>query len=348
MLHILFLILKIIGIILAVILGLILLLICIVLFVPVCYKAELHGNGSARELTVHAKVSWLFGLIRGVFSLEKGKSDLYVRIAWKKLGGSEPAKDKVKDQPEAKPEPDEQVAGIQKSQETSREEKRDDETDRTTDGTAKEKSEETRTVEALERVPVPDREKIPAESRVSERTEKKFDQSEEAHKESAEKKRDKKEDRKDAPDAGSKIEQITEKIKCTYDKFCDKINKITEKKDKISDFLTDETHKNAFFKLKKEAFRLLRKLMPKRIQGSITFGFEDPSWTGKLLAWISMIYPWIGEHTEITPDFEHRTLSGDLIIRGKLRVVTPVMTAVRLVLSKAVRRSFKDIRNFKL
>ncbi len=347
MLHILFLILKIIGIILAVILGLVLLLICIVLFVPVCYKADLHGNGSARELTVHAKVSWLFGLIRGVFSLENGKTNLYVRIAWKKMGDSEPAENKEKAQPDTKPEPDEQIV-MQKSQETAGEEKWDDETDRTTDETVKEKPEKTGTVEALERVPVPDREKIPAESRISERTEKKSDQPAKVHKESTEKKRGKKEDRKDNPDAGSKIEQITEKIKCTYDKFCDKINEITEKKDKIRDFLTDETHKNAFFKLKNEAFRLLRKLMPKRIQGSITFGFEDPSWTGKLLAWISMIYPWIGEHTEITPDFEHCTLSGDLIIRGKLRVVTPVVTAVRLILSKAVRRSFKDIRNFKL
>ena len=66
MLHILFLILKIIGIILAVILGLLLLAICIVLFVPICYKADLHGSGNARELMVHAKVSWLFGLIKAV------------------------------------------------------------------------------------------------------------------------------------------------------------------------------------------------------------------------------------------------------------------------------------------
>ena len=126
------------------------------------------------------------------------------------------------------------------------------------------------------------------------------------------------------------------------------INEITEKKDKMSDFLTDETHKNAFLKLKNEAFHLLKKLKPKKIQGEITFGFEDPSLTGRLLAWISMIYPWIGEHTDITPDFEHRTLSGDLSIRGRLYVITPVVTAIRLILSKAVRRSFKDIRNFKL
>lgn len=321
MLHILFLILKIIGIILAVILGLILLVICIVLFVPICYKADLHGSGNARELTVHAKVSWLFGLIKAVFALENGKTDLSVRIAWKKFGDSDPVEDKAedKDRIEEKPKP-EKKSVMQEKQVIQGEEKQDDTTNRITDKAVEDQTEKTE----------------------------KSEQSAKIHPENTEKKQRKKKDRKEDSDSASKIEQITEKIKCTYHKFCDKINEITEKKDKISDFLTDETHKNAFLKLKNEAFHLLKKLKPKKIQGEITFGFEDPSLTGRLLAWISMIYPWIGEHTDITPDFEHRTLSGDLSIRGRLYVITPVVTAIRLILSKAVRRSFKDIRNFKL
>lgn len=319
MLHILFLILKIIGIILAVILGLILLVICIVLFVPICYKADLHGSGNARELTVHAKVSWLFGLIKAVFALENGKTDLSVRIASKKLWDSNPVEDKAEDRAEEKPTP-EKKAVMQEKQVIQGEEKQDDTTNRITDKSVEDQTEKAE----------------------------KSEQTAKTRPESAEKKQRKKKDRKEDSDSASKIEQITEKIKCTYHKFCDKINEITEKKDKISDFLTDETHKNAFLKLKNEAFHLLKKLKPKKIQGEITFGFEDPSLTGRLLAWISMIYPWIGEHTDITPDFEHRTLSGDLSIRGRLYVITPVVTAIRLILSKAVRRSFKDIRNFKL
>lgn len=319
MLHILFLILKIIGIILAVILGLILLVICIVLFVPICYKADLHGSGNARELTVHAKVSWLFGLIKAVFALENGKTDLSVRIAWKKLWDSNLVEDKAEDRAEEKPTL-EKKAVMQEKQVIQGEEKQDDTTNRITD---KSVEDETEKIEKTE-------------------------QSAKIYPESTEKKQRKKKERKEDSDSASKIEQITEKIKCTYHKFCDKINQITEKKDKISDFLADETHKNAFLKLKNEAFHLLKKLKPKKIQGEITFGFEDPSLTGRILAWISMIYPWIGEHTDITPDFEHRTLSGDLSIRGRLYVITPVVTAIRLILSKAVRRSFKDIRNFKL
>ena len=319
MLHTLFLILKIIGIILAVILGLVLLVICIVLFVPICYRADLHGSGSAKELTVHAKVSFLFGLIKAVFALENGKTDLSVRIAWKKLGDSDPVEDKAKDRDGKMPKP-EKKAVMQKSQTIQKEEQQDGTPNRITD---KAVEDETEKIEKTE-------------------------QSAKIYPESTEKKQRKKKERKEDSDSASKIEQITEKIKCTYRKFCDKINQITEKKDKLSDFLTDETHKNAFLKLKNEAFHLLKILKPKKIQGEITFGFEDPSLTGRILAWISMIYPWIGEHTDITPDFEHRTLSGDLSIRGRLYVITLVVTAIRLILSKAVRRSFKDIRNFKL
>lgn len=319
MLHTLFLILKIIGIILAVILGLVLLVICIVLFVPICYRADLHGSGSAKELTVHAKISFLFGLIKAVFALENGKTDLSVRIAWKKLGDSDPVEDKAKDRDGEMPKP-EKKAVMQKSQTIQKEEQQDGTPNRITD---KAVEDETEKIEKTE-------------------------QSAKIYPESTEKKQRKKKERKEDSDSASKIEQITEKIKCTYHKFCDKINQITEKKDKISDFLADETHKNAFLKLKNEAFHLLKILKPKKIQGEITFGFEDPSLTGRILAWISMIYPWIGEHPDITPDFEHRTLSGDLSIRGRLYVITLVVTAIRLILSKAVRRSFKDIRNFKL
>ena len=201
MLHILFLILKIIGIILAVILGLILLVICIVLFVPICYKADLHGSGNARELTVHAKVSWLFGLIKAVFALENGKTDLSVRIAWKKFGDSDPVEDKAEDRIEEKPKP-EKKSVMQEKQVIQGEEKQDDTTNRITDKAVEDQTEKAE----------------------------KSEQTAKTRPESTEKKQRKKKDRKEDSDSASKIEQITEKIKCTYHKFCDKINEITEKK----------------------------------------------------------------------------------------------------------------------
>ena len=153
-------------------------------------------------LTVHAKVSWLFGLIKAVFALENGKTDLSVRIAWKQVWRiANPVEDKAEDRVEEKPKP-EKKAVMQEKQVIQREEKQDDTTNQITDKAVEDQTEK------------------------AEKSEK----SAKTRPESTEKKQRKKKDRKEDSDSASKIEQITEKIKCTYHKFCDKINEITEKK----------------------------------------------------------------------------------------------------------------------
>lgn len=332
MLHILFLILKIIGILLAVLLGLILLAVCIVLFVPVCYRGNVQGDLNRRELDVHAKVSWLFGLVRAVFTLRDGKTDMAICIAWKRIGEEKEEKR------------DEHVKTESKAE------------SRTTHHVEPEVgSQKIQPMEKVEKGTPPDSQKVSEEPGISGRAEKKHAQSAKVRQESTEEKKHEKKPDKDDSDDRSKIEKIADKIKCTFDRFCDKMNKITEKKEeltekkeKLTDFLRDEMHRKAFGKLKQEGVRLAKKLIPKRIEGNVTFGFEDPSLTGKALAWISILYPWIGEHTDITPDFEERKLCGNLRIQGRVHVITPVAAAARLIMCKAIRRSFKDIRSFKL
>lgn len=65
MLHILLLILKITGIVIAVLIGCIILSLCLALFVPVHYRAELKRTEgeSCPPIEVNAKVTWLFGFI---------------------------------------------------------------------------------------------------------------------------------------------------------------------------------------------------------------------------------------------------------------------------------------------
>lgn len=78
MLHVLFLILKIIGIILAVLLGLILLLLLLVLFVPVRYRA--YGIKKGGECRAEAKLSWLLHLISIPISYQNGELSARLRI----------------------------------------------------------------------------------------------------------------------------------------------------------------------------------------------------------------------------------------------------------------------------
>lgn len=95
MLHILFLILKIIGIILLVILGIAVVLVGIVLFVPIRYRIKAETTDSLKGLRFEAKATWLLHLIAAYATYQNEDLDWQARIAWKKLN--------VEDEPE-KPE----------------------------------------------------------------------------------------------------------------------------------------------------------------------------------------------------------------------------------------------------
>ena len=86
----------------------------------------------------------------------------------------------------------------------------------------------------------------------------------------------------------------------------------------------------------------------KEIFTEIHFGFEDPSVTGYVLAGLSMVYPLIGEHTDITPDFENQVLQGKLSARGKLRIIHLAVLILKLLADKNVRITYQHFKKIKL
>ena len=149
------------------------------------------------------------------------------------------------------------------------------------------------------------------------------------------------------------------KIKCTILKFCDKIkhtvghaeeklDSILDKKERIMKELEDPVHRKAFSKVKKEAGKLLKRWKPKVIKGEVQFGFEDPYHTGQALAGLSMIYPLIGGHLLVEPDFERRILKGKVRVRGGFRMMPLVCFLWNLVWCSEIRKTYHDIRKFQL
>ena len=137
-------------------------------------------------------------------------------------------------------------------------------------------------------------------------------------------------------------------MKDTFRRFCDKMKALMRKKERLSAFITNETHKSAFHKVLAESRRFLGYLHPKRLEGEIEFGFEDPALTGYTLAWISLIYPMFGEYVEIKTDFHHRILKGHLLAEGKIRILYVLIPAWNLIWDKNVRTTFRHIRKLKL
>ena len=333
MLHILLLVLKIIGIIIAVILGILVLLILIILLVPVRYQGETAADGTWKGISAKIKVHWFFHLI--AFSAEYKDEAFFwrLRIAWKKMGtdsgdGQEPAveeKTEIRQEPavEEKTEVRQEPAVEEQAEYKEKEEVSADEAG-TEDRLEKEEKTDTKTEENVERL-LQKPEKNEEESQIppaDEETPFLFEK------------------------IAGRLRAFFQKIKYTFQRLCGKIKTLSEKKEKVKEFLTDEVHRRAFQKTKTELSRLMRRIRPKKLKGTVRYGFEDPYHTGQVLAALGVVYPWLGEAVSVYPDFEKRILQGDLYVKGTVRALYVVLLIWKLVWCKDVRTTYHHIRSF--
>lgn len=151
------------------------------------------------------------------------------------------------------------------------------------------------------------------------------------------------------PDVKSKFETIKQKLLAVKEKFIDSkagIQKVKNKIDYWKNMLTSAPMKEAMEFLWKKTKGLLHHILPRKITGRIHFGFEDPSKTGKTLAYFSMLYPFTKENLVIEPEFETEELilEGDIAFRGRIRLGYLVYVALSVVLNKNIRRQYKRLR----
>ena len=309
MLHILLLVLKIIGIIIAVILGILVLLILIILLVPVRYQGEAAADGTWKGISAKIKVHWFFHLI--AFSAEYKDEAFFwrLRIAWKKMGT---------DSEDGQESAVEEQAEYKEKEEVSADEAG------TEDRLEKEEKTDTKTEENVERL-LQKPEKNEEESQIppaDEETPFLFEK------------------------IAGRLRAFFQKIKYTFQRLCGKIKTLSEKKEKVKEFLTDEVHRRAFQKTKTEFSRLMRRIRPKKLKGTVHYGFEDPYHTGQVLAALGVVYPWLGEAVSVYPDFEKRILQGDLYVKGTVRALYVVLLIWKLVWCKDVRTTYHHIRSF--
>ena len=87
-----------------------------------------------------------------------------------------------------------------------------------------------------------------------------------------------------------------------------KIRKITDKMETVGDILEDEDIINAIKRIKEYGINAVKLLLPQKLNAQITFGFEDPYYTGKVLGWAAVLIPIYGDRIDITPYFEKRNI----------------------------------------
>lgn len=331
MLQILFLIIKIIGIILAVLLGLALLILLLVLFVPVRYQA--YGIRSSRECRAGGRVSWLLRLLCIPFSFQDGELEIKVKL----LGFT--ILDPLKGEEEAFREPvqrkTEQSAG--KEEETAGEDS--------------------------------EREEVPAEENAGEADASgsfeasQADETETSARPASEGAGEAAAESEDEASEGRfsrgfrelrrflravirffmKIPRKLKNLKCTFQRFCDKIKRMVKRYREMKAFALDERTKAAVSLVWKQAGILLGQALPRKIRGRLHFGTEDPALTGQILGAIGIFYPLFMDNVKVEPDFEKPALEGELSLKGRLRIVTVLRIAWRLYRDKNVRYVYRRL-----
>lgn len=338
-------ILKIIGIILLVALGLILFLLLLVLFVPIRYRIDASKDAEG-EQQIHAliKVTWLLHLLNIRF-LYPEEAYLRVRIACFTLFRSDqPTKEAASSKKNAAAEKKkESEAKTVKTSKASRE--AEDTLLATEDVEGSGEQPQTMDEDGWSRI---DNTQIkPDEKKEGELKDAPKNQTENAtHTET------------DSEESTSKWELLREKIlwciqklwkllkniRYTIQSIYDKIRNIIHHIRYYYRVLQSELFRRTWEKYSKEALCLLKCIAPRKIKGYLHIGMEDPATTGQILGYYGMLYPLIGEHIDVVPEFEHVILEGSLKIRGNITLFQAVRIACTIYFDKDLQKLIRLLK----
>ena len=331
MLQILFLIIKIIGIILAALLGLALLILLLVLFVPVRYQA--YGIRSSRECRAEGRVSWLLRLLSIPFSFQDGELEIRVKLLGFTIldplkGEEEAFREPVQRKTEQSAGKKEETAGADAEKEEETAEENAGEADASGSFEASQADEAETSAQPASAGAV----EAAAESE-DEASEGRFSRGF----------RELRRFLRAVIRFFMKIPRKLKNLKCTFQRFCDKIKRMVKRYREMKAFALDERTKAAVSLVWKQAGVLLGQALPRKIRGRLHFGTEDPALTGQILGAIGIFYPLFMDNVKVEPDFEKPALDGELSLKGRLRIVTVLRIAWRLYRDKNVRYVYRRL-----
>lgn len=89
----------------------------------------------------------------------------------------------------------------------------------------------------------------------------------------------------------------------------------------------------------KDIKKLIRHILPIKVEGNVTFGFEDPSITGRIVALLGMTIPFHKNCIQIMPLFQtdRNILEGTIKMKGRIYGVVLVKTAAEIYFNKNVK-----------
>ena len=301
MLHVLLLILKITGIVIACILGLVIIVVAAVLFVPVRYKADADYHG---KFKAHAKLSWL-GILRVLVSYDeelaiKAKA-LFITIYSNNQKKEKTSKLKIIP-----------LGGLEQKL-TENEEKPQIKMAEAVSDTKEDTQAVKNNVEDIKESAESLKETVSEDESKTTQNKNFFD-----------KVKDK------CFVIYTKIKEIINLVKDTVKKVSGAADKLKGKVKKAKEFVTDEDNKALFHFFVEQLKTLIKVIRPKKYRINARLGFEDPATMGKVLAYISIFYGMSGVDLSLEPVFGENIKEGSIFLKGNICIFSVLVIALRV------------------
>lgn len=345
MLEIVLLILKIAGIILAVVLGILITVICCVLFVPVRYRGDFSVGDTEdekKEIDAILRATWLLRLVRVYVSYEES---VRVRIKLLFFTLMDTAREKKEQKEKKKPEKGRKERGKKKKrtereeavQENESSEKAEKQVGHECDENSEKPIEDAGGEKTAE-----DESDKKAEERTGDITQDSAAEEEPPRKRGGS--RSKRSKKKPSSKEKNGIKKRISDILQTIRDFCDKLRGIKEKAERAKELWNSAHMPSSKNLLWKQFLYLLKHTKPKKLEGYLRFGFDDPSATGYAMAVYGISCSIWKPRLSVEPDFEKQVLACHVRIKGKIRAWHFLKAALVLFFSKDIRRTIKDIK----
>ena len=122
-------------------------------------------------------------------------------------------------------------------------------------------------------------------------------------------------------------------------RFMEKIKRTCVKIEWWKRFFSNPRIKEAISFCWKDIKKLIRHILPIKVEGNVTFGFEDPSITGRIVALLGMTIPFHKNCIQIMPLFQtdRNILEGTIKMKGRIYGVVLVKTAAEIYFNKNVK-----------
>ena len=112
----------------------------------------------------------------------------------------------------------------------------------------------------------------------------------------------------------------------------------------IKEYVSDKIHQAAFARVIREIIALLKRLKPKKIKGKVRFGLKEPYDTGRVLAVLSVLYPFYGDGIVIDPEFDQEVLEGHIEMKGRSHLLPFVITIFKIFMDENVQTAYQNMR----